>query len=155
MNDKIQIKRQITEYFKRYINNQIRFHSELMNKEQAIANMYKGAMESRHDTFKEEAQSRRDSHAAKVDYYLRLLSDLQLINPDKVYDKVTFGAIVILDNELNLFIFASIIEDDIMIFGKYYTPISLNSPLGQAVSGKKAGDTFEFQGKLIKIDDIF
>ncbi|MGB9695947.1 MAG: hypothetical protein ACP5P3_01340 [Ignavibacteria bacterium] len=155
MNNKIQIKRQIIEYFKGYIDNRIKFHNELMDKEQTVTNMYKEAMESKHDTFKEEAQLRRDSHAAKVEYYLRLLSELLLINPDTVCNEVTFGAIVILNNELNLFIFASVLEEDIMIVEKYYIPINLNFPLRQTVVGKKAGETFHFHGNEIKIEDIF
>jgi len=153
--DKIEIKKALYDFCRNFLEEKMKFHSDMMEEEQKIANMYKGAMESRYDTFKEEAQARKDGHAKKVEYFLKLQSDLLSINPNLLNDDVRPGSVVMLSNVINFYIFAYITEDDVEIDGIEFTPVSLSSPIGSLIAGKKAGDTFSFNGKDVIISDVF
>ncbi len=152
--NKSEIKKALIEFCRNFIEEKIDFHSKMMDEEQKTANMYKGAMESRYDTFKEEAQARKDGHAKKVDYFLKLQSELLSFNTE-LSDMAKPGSVVLLDSGINFFIFAYIVEDDVEIEGILYTPISLNSPIGNLLAGKRKGEKFIFNGKEIEILDVF
>jgi hypothetical protein len=152
--NKSEIKKALIEFCRNFIEEKIDFHSKMMDEEQKTANMYKGAMESRYDTFKEEAQARKDGHAKKVDYFLKLQSELLSFNTE-LSDMAKPGSVVFLDSGINFFIFAYIVEDDVEIEGILYTPISLNSPIGNLLAGKRKGEKFIFNGKEIEILDVF
>jgi len=76
-------------------------------------------------------------------------------NPNLLNDDVRPGSVVILSSGINFYIFAFITEDDIEIGGFEITPVSLSSPIGSLIAGKKAGDTFSFNGKEVEISDVF
>lgn len=153
--DKIEIKKALYDFCRNFLEEKMKFHSDMMEEEQKIANMYKGAMESRYDTFKEEAQARKDGHAKKVEYFLKMQSELLSFNPNLLNYDVRPGSVVILSSGINFYIFAFITEDDIEIGGFEITPVSLSSPIGSLIAGKKAGDTFSFNGKEVEISDVF
>lgn len=153
--EKIEIKKTLFDFCRKFLEEKMKFHSDMMEEEQKIANMYKGAMESRYDTFKEEAQARKDGHAKKVEYFLKLQSELLSIIPNSINEEVRPGSVVILSSGVNFYIFAFITEDDIEVGDLEITPISLSSPIGSIIAGKKAGDTFRFNGKIVEISDVF
>ena len=150
-----EIRNKVIDVCRAHIEERMSFYLKLMNDEQLIANSYKGAMESRYDTFKEEAQARKDNMAKQVDLYMSLNSHLQTISQNNAEDKVKYGAIVKLNNGFYYFFFANIFDDSI-VFEEYdVTPISFNSPLGNAMRDRSMGEAVTFNGKEIIIDEIF
>ncbi|MBI9067335.1 MAG: hypothetical protein JEZ09_08585 [Salinivirgaceae bacterium] len=80
-----------------------------------------------------------------------LLNDLSKIDLKKPMDWVAFGSLVY-TNSGNYFISIGIGKVQVNDFTCY--AISLASPLGLQLKGKKVGDSFEFNGKPIVIEKI-
>ncbi|MBS2098756.1 hypothetical protein [Carboxylicivirga linearis] len=78
-------------------------------------------------------------------------SDLSKVNSSMVYNKVGFGSLV--KTNLGIYFF-SIAQGKIKLNNNNYFSISLASPIGQALKDKKAGDTINFNGRSILIEDI-
>lgn len=150
-----ELRNKVIDVCKSHIEERITFYLKMMNDEQKIANSYKGAMESRYDTFKEEAQARKDNMAKQADMFMSLNSHLQTISQNDAEDKVKYGAIVKLSNGFYYFFFANIFDDSIVFDDYDVTPISFNSPLGNALRDKKTGETITFSNKNLKIEEIF
>lgn len=148
-----QIKWTLIEYCKSEIKLRIALNEKLMKEEQEIANQYKGAMESRYDTFKEEAQARKDGYAMQIDNLLKLNSVLFLIDI-KTPKKAELGA-VIETNRMNYFIFYFLFDEPVTLDKKDYCIISLESPIGIALQNKKINDKFIFNGQEYQIKNIY
>jgi transcription elongation GreA/GreB family factor len=81
-----------------------------------------------------------------------ILDVLNKINPEKQSLKVDFGAVVITGRQ-RMFISVSI--GKIEVDGESYYAISPMVPVYKAMKGKRAGDTFSFNGKKLRIIDVF
>lgn len=71
---------------------------------------------------------------------------------EDIHDEVILGSVVVTD-KMNFFVSASIEQfevDGIEIFG-----LSTESPLFQAMKGKRKGDKFSFKDQEYKIHDLF
>lgn len=79
----------------------------------------------------------------------RLLLDK--VDPKTVFSKVAFGALV--ETSMGHF-FVTIGVGLVEYEGKNIMAISPQSPIGQVIVGKVAGDTFDFRGKIQKIITI-
>lgn len=82
---------------------------------------------------------------------MKILENLR-ITQDLIHDRAAVGAVVATDNK-TFFISASI--ENFTVDGKPYLGISAHSPLFQAMSGKRKGDSFSFKEKHYTITDIF
>ena len=152
--EKIKIKEILVNTCKKELEKQLGTLKQAMEDAQSEANQHIGAMESRYDSFKEEAQARVSGFAKQIFEKRQLYPDIVKINPKIINESVSHGAVVITDVE-NYFISAFILNDSINIDGDDYFPISLNSPLGLAMEGKKAGESIEISSDIIKITDVF
>jgi len=156
------IKEQLIVICKASINTRIAFLRSAIAKTQEEANEYKGAMESRYDTFKEEAQYLKGGYEKHLETALSELSLLNQISPINL-GSVQFGAIVKTlyrgkNGEIinvNYFIAASISNEPIEVQNEKYICISPPSPLSRALKGKEIGDLFVFRDKEIEIIEIF
>ena len=125
-----------------------------INDAQEEANYHKGAMQSRYDTFKEEAQAKKDAYMRQLEEKNKIMVLLNSMHQVGNYDKVITGSIV--ETSLaNYFISAYIFDKPININKKNFLPISIASPLGRIFSNKKKGDKVIFKGKEIIILDIY
>jgi len=148
-----EIKWRLIEICKNEIKLRIALNEKFMKEEQEIANQYKGAMESRYDTFKEEAQARKDAYAMQIDKLLKLNSELFLIKIDNP-EEAEYGAVVE-TNRMNYFIFYFLFDEPLKIDKKDYCIISLESPIGIALKNKKRNDKFTLNGKEYQILNIY
>lgn len=82
---------------------------------------------------------------------MALLENLKITH-DLIHDRAVLGAVVVTDNK-TFYISASI--ENFSVDGQPYLGISAHSPLFQAMSGKRKGESFSFKGKHYKITDIF
>ncbi len=150
--NQIEIKKKIIEFIRLELEKRIDFLKKVIDDAQKEAAAHKGRMESRYDTFKEEAQARRDAYKKQL---FNIQKSLSIINvmPIKINRRYSVGS-VIETNENNYFISIGAL-DTININGQKYLSISPGSPIGQIFSQKKTGDEFEFRGRKIKIKNIF
>ena len=124
--------------------------TERMIKEaQEEANYHKGAMESRYDTFKEEAQylvgaqeRRKVNLQNSLNDYLRLSAILN--NQEIEFSNVKAGACISLSNDedvKNYFLTPSgFVKGSILVEGDVYQIISVHAPIISPFLGKVTGD---------------
>jgi transcription elongation GreA/GreB family factor len=147
------IKEKLVDKCKLRIQEEIEFLQKVINDSQEDANQYKGAMESRHDTFKEEAQNKKEAYIIQLDRLRATMSNVMSIEPTMALSHVQHGAVVITD-KFNLFFCGSIFSNAINLDGDEYTTISITSPIGQALKNKEVGDSACFNNISITIKDI-
>jgi len=152
--EKLILKKKLIELCKNELNQKIAMYEKAMQEEQNTANQYKGIMESRHSTFKEEAQDRKNAFAMRIEMLMKQLSALISIKQDVIYNKPEFGAVVELEND-SYFISFFIFEEPVTLEGKEFITLSKDSPLGFEFKNKRKGDIFNFNGKTFKITDIY
>lgn len=118
---------------------------------QQSANEY-GNPEDWFDSYKSDLLNKRDMLSQKLSRILEEIKILQSIDPGKSITTVSFGSVV-LTKEQNMFVCVGLgkIEYD----GKSYYAISPSVPIFTVMRDLKKGDTFEFRGKKIKIDEVF
>jgi len=131
----------------------IEIQTAAMNDAQQTANKYKGAMESRYDTFKEEAQQRRDSHARQIDILLKQKSALMNVN-GSCSGKAGFGSVIETDETI-YFICFSISDEELIFEGKALITLREDTPLGSALKDRSIGELIRFNGSEFRILDIY
>jgi len=94
------------------------------------------------------AQMELEKMEAALARSMKLKEDLSKINIQKEYTKVEYGSLIITNvgNYLACFALGKVRHD-----GMDYYAISLASPIGQVIVGKKPGDRVLFQGREIEI----
>lgn len=153
MNEKLLIKKQLLDECKRIIEREIINTKRAMDEAQEEANSHKGAMESRYDTFKEEAQYKAGAYARKLIQLNQQLTQLNLMKIE-INNNVKLGSIII-TNDKKYFVIGYLSSEPICVDGESFNLISLSSPLGQKFFNKKAGDTIIFNNREIKIEQVF
>ncbi len=116
-----------------------------------LSNEY-GAPKDRYDPFRTKLMNQNNLFAQQLQQANTLLVTLQKISTDKEIGTVEFGAIVITNKQK---IFVSVGLGKIMLDRETYYAISPQVPIFQAMRGKKAGDTFTFNGQTFEIKDVF
>lgn len=151
--EKLKIKKKLLEICKSEIQAQMLQQKQAMDDAQEEANAHKGAMESRYDTFKEEAQRKKDAHAKQYHQLMLLDSALGNVTLDE-HKEIKFGSVVETE-QTNYFLFAYIFDDPLEVDDKKFLSINLMSPLGKAMNGKKKGDKVVFNKKELVILDVY
>lgn len=81
----------------------------------------------------------------------KLLKTLQLMQPEVPRDRVELGALVFTKTAKY---YISVSAGKLVVDNETYFAVSLSSPIGIALLSKKAGDSIDFNGQQIKIDNI-
>ncbi len=87
-----------------------------------------------------------------VDFLSRELVTLDGLNPETIHEEIGQGSVVV-TNALQFLVAVS--ARKFAVEGKDFVGISLAAPIYAAMQGKKAGDTFTFNGKKYQIKDVF
>jgi hypothetical protein len=126
-----------------------------MNEAQASANDASGAMEDKYESFRENCQIQRDMFARQLDEALLGLGVLLRIDPAAPpHVTAGLGAMVETDRGARFFIAISL---GVVPVGGEAAPwlvMSTQSPIGQALLGRKVGDTFVFRSETHRITAI-
>jgi hypothetical protein len=122
-----------------------------MKEAQTAANEY-GPPKDRYDSFRTQLLRKRDMYAQQLAVATEQINLLGRINPGNISKKVEFGAVVITDTQK---IFVSTGLGRLLVDGETYFAISPAVPVYKAMEGKKAGDSYSFNNKTIKILDVF
>ncbi len=110
-----------------------------------------GAPKDRYDPFKTKMMRQRDMFAQQLSKSNQVMNTLQQVPIEKDFNKVAFGALVILEKQ-NLFVAAGL--GKIELDGITYYAISPAVPIFKAMAGKEAGETFQFNGNNFVIKQI-
>lgn len=153
----INTKKQIILCCQNILNTLIENYDREIKDTQHQANQFKGAMESRYDTFKEELQDRKNTLWKQYYNVVEKANSLKQIQL-AINHKVSFGSIVVLEDKIgcryNYFIFASIDTKGICVNNDKFIPISLESPLGSILKDKLCNESIEFRFKKYIIRKI-
>ena len=103
------------------------------------------------ETGREMMQREMDKISASIDQYKNQVNLLSKINLHRNYPVVDLGGLITSDHE-NYYL--SIGLGKIEINSEIIYAISLDSPIGQLFKGKRVGDTVEFRGKTLKINQL-
>jgi len=98
-----------------------------MDTAQAEANEHKGAMASRYDTFKEEAQALRDGHAKQCQELAEVLARIQQLQPSGC-TRIGLGAVLITSGG-NYFVSSGLVDGPLVVDGVEYECINPHAPL--------------------------
>ena len=148
---KIELKKRLVEVC---INRQQETAAELQHEVDEtlrLSNEY-GAPKDRYDPFRTKLMNQNNLFAKQLSQANTLLVTLQKIPLDKEITTVEFGAIVVTNKQK---IFVSVGLGKIELDGDFYYAVSPQVPIFQAMRGKKAGDTFTFNGQTFEIKEVF
>lgn len=136
-------------------------YKKSMENAQKEANHHKGAMESRYDTFKEEAQILKEGFAKqynKTNEILKILQSYKMNIIDKNFHKVLPGSIVkcIVNNkdEKNFFIIKGVNFNEYNINDICITTLNSDAPLAKKLLNLEEGDEIAFNNNLFEIEEI-
>lgn len=147
------IKQTLINFCKTELEKSMVITEKLMAEAQEEANKHKGAMESRYDTFKEEAQALKDGHARQLNEILSSLEILGKIELKKS-NTINLGSLIV-TNEMNYFVAVNVSSKPTMVESEKYIIISYNSPICEMLKKYEVGDCFIFRNREIEITAIF
>jgi transcription elongation GreA/GreB family factor len=155
--DKTSLKAQIIKVCKEIQQETIKHLSATVEDAQKSANEY-GCPRDRYDAYRAQLLRQRDMFAQQLQKAQEQLDVLNRIPSEEVFEKVEFGAAVITDKN-KLFISIGLGKVKISKSGskttEEYYAISPQVPIYKAMDGKRAGDTFNFNGQVFTIQGIF
>jgi transcription elongation GreA/GreB family factor len=157
----VEIKKQLLLKIKEYLKEQLLLYKKEMDRAQAEANYHKGAMESRYDTFKEEAQMLKDALQGQYNDTKNTLNSIanyeKNIDLNKKGEIVRIGSIVEIKRDEKVeyyFIFPKVLYQEIEIENKRYICINNETPFAKAILNKESGEVLEFNGMSIEIIEV-
>lgn len=111
----------------------------------------RSSIEDSMESFRESLNNERDMYSRQVKEGLDGLSVLNRINTSE-HSTIKLGS-VIKTNLHNYFV--SISLGEVIVKGEKYLAISTQSPLYQLLSGKSAGESFQFRNQQVNIEEVF
>lgn len=133
----------------RYAEEKIAISEEAIRGAQASANEEtKSSSGDKYETGRAMAQLEIEKQTAQLNEAKKLKQQLEKINFESRSDRVQLGSIVKTDKE-NYFI--AIPAGRLTVDGEHFFAVSAASPIAQALSGKKAGATIDFNKKTLTI----
>jgi len=118
---------------------------------ESMKNDTKSSAGDKFETGREMMQIELNNKQAQLGKLIRLKKDLALIQTKKKMDRIGFGSLV-RTNQGNYFI--SVALGKVTINQDDFFAISLVSPLGQLLKDKEAGDSIQFNGRTLKVQEI-
>jgi transcription elongation GreA/GreB family factor len=150
--EKVELKKRLLEECIRIQTNHLQNLKEEIDEAERIANDHDGGAEENMDSFREEMQNKREVFSRQFQITNTDLQILRRVDAGRTESSVQFGSVVITDNQ-KLFVTVSL--GKINLEGQDYFAISMQTPLFKVLTGKKKGETASFNGREIKIVDVF
>ena len=153
MSDSIAIKKSLLFQCAELIQDKINVLGKMTSDIQDSANNEtKSSAGDKYETGRAMMQQEKDKYNIQLNRAVNVRNQLQRIDPEKVYDKVSFGAVV-KTRLANYFI--AISAGRMEVEGEKFYVISPQAPLAQELLQKSSGDTFVFNDQEMKILDVF
>lgn len=132
-----------------YVNHQIDIINRALDDAQSAANdETKNSAGDKYETGRAMKQRESEVLVKRLNDYHALQKTLHFIDISKKCDHVRSGALV--TTSIGVF-FIAISADEVVIDNEEYCLISQESPIGAAMLNCKAGGSFQFRGKAVKI----
>jgi transcription elongation GreA/GreB family factor len=136
-----------------YIQQRISNAQEAIETAQAAANEEtKSSAGDKYETGRSMMQLEMEKNSIQLEQSVKLKNILDQIKIDRKFDSAHLGSLVITDQS-NFFIAISV--GQIVLDGRTFLIISQDSPIGAKLKGLKAGDSFIFNNKRYKIDQVW
>jgi hypothetical protein len=148
----IELKTELINLVRERLQEKIMRQRSAMAEAQKEANCHKGAMASRYDTFKEEAQALRDGHAQQLQSLAEVAALMHQLQPSHCA-QVALGALVFTD-QAKYFVSTGLIDDALTVNGDEYECVSVTAPIMNQMRGKSKGGTVTTPGGRMTILDI-
>jgi transcription elongation GreA/GreB family factor len=145
---KLQLFKHCTEYIEKHI--EIISHA-VSEAQDAVHSESKNTAGDRYETERAMKQRETELFGKRIDEAMEQHQMLQMMDVSKHYNSVQPGSLVL--TSIGPF-FIAISTDEIVIEEVEYFVISIDSPIGQAMANKSAGESFTFRGKSIKISVV-
>ncbi|MCU4156908.1 hypothetical protein J1N10_13045 [Carboxylicivirga sp. A043] len=150
--DDLTIKTKLLEELNRIIDEKINtIKSSISDISDSMKNDTKSSAGDKFETGREMMQIELSKQQVQLKKQLQLKKDLELIKLNKSYTSIEFGSLVHTNKGLYLM---AIAHGKVTIDSRDYYVLSMASPIGQQLKGKKTGDEINFNNQLIKVLDI-
>ncbi len=141
------IKQQLHHLCLAYVTQRIMNAQAAMEEAQRAANEEtKSSAGDKYETGRAMMQLEKQKNALQLAEALKLKEQLAKVNPTKTYQEVQPGCLVKLNTGS---FYIAISAGKLRLEGERYYAISIQSPIGQALRGKKQGEEIIFNGKKI------
>jgi hypothetical protein len=148
----IELKRELIKAVQARLEEKVARQRTAMDDAQKEANSHKGAMASRYDTCKEEAQALRDGHARQLQALAEVVASMQQLQPVPC-NQVALGAVVV-TKHAQFFVSTGMIDDPVIVEEQEYDCVSVTAPIMLQMRGKSKGATVNTPGGPTTILDI-
>ncbi len=150
--DALEVKRQLLQLCVQMQQDRVDHARKAMEEAQQSANQEeRSTAGDKYDTSRAMSHNVRDMNARQLQEALRELALLGQLNPAAGTAEVRLGSLVRTSSG-NYFVAVS--GGPFQVAGQTYFAVSTAAPLGRELLGKKAGDTFPFRGKPLRINDV-
>lgn len=129
-----------------------RIETAIKDLEDALKLETKCSMGDKYETGRAMLHLEFEKLSVQHEEYRKLKKTLRMIEPKKVFETVSFGAVVKTDGP-NYFI--SIPAGEIKLEDEVFYAVGASAPIARALSGKKSGESVTFNGKTIFIKSVF
>ena len=123
----------------------------LQNQKESLSSVSESTAGDKHNTSRAMMHIEVEKLSKQLSQLLQLKKLLLKVNPSKETKAVTLGSLVETNNG---YLFIAVPLGKITIAQKSLMAISLASPIGQALQGKIAGDSFSFNNQDWKIKNV-
>lgn len=148
----VEIKIELYQNCQKYVDEKIEHASDAIENAQRSANEEtKSSVGDKYETGRSMLQMERNKFEIQLKESLKLKEFLDQIYINKEYDSVQPGSLVMTETAS---FFIAINAGKQIVDGKEYYTISLASPVGQAITGKKVGNSFKINNLNNKIVSI-
>lgn len=147
------IKHQLFIQCEAFVNKRLQTVEEIISSNQnALQSETKSSAGDKHETGRAMLQLEMEKAGQQLSGIIKMREILSKINIGKISEIAHLGSVV---KTNKAFFFISISAGQLIIKGKTYFAISVSSPIGSMLLGKKVGDIFIFNKVEQKIKEIF
>ena len=126
-------------------------HKALSNQKESLNTASESSAGDKHNTSRAMMHIEEEKLGKQLAQLIQLNKVLIKVNPKKNFDQITLGSFVETNNGA-LYIAVPLGKSSLK--NKEIMCISLASPIGQALQGKKAGESVQFNGQLWEVKKI-
>lgn len=136
-----------------YVNKRMKTVEEIISSnKKALQSETKSSAGDKHETGRAMLQLEMEKASQQLSGVEKMKETLSKINLERVTDVAHLGNVVITDKNMY---FLSISSGQLKIADKIYFSVSVSSPIGRLLLGKRIGESFVFNANKQTIKEIF
>lgn len=150
---KMTLKQELYNLCEAFVNQRLQtIQKTITSNQNALASETKSSAGDKHETGRAMLQLEMEKAGQQLQGIQLMKETLAKINPIQINDVASLGSIVYTTQAIY---FLSISAGQLVVANKHYFAISMLSPIGKVLLGKKENDMFVFNGKQLEIKEIF